>query len=98
MMAETGDGSSKTIRFRNYQPNDKTLANKVVKTNVSTFDSTMQQTASKNELDLLRNELSILNEEIGGAGSINIMPKKANWDLKNTIEHKLEKVYYTFPF
>jgi coiled-coil domain-containing protein 12 len=76
------------IRFRNYKPYDSSL---VVKEDELVSDVTKDLEAPaatrRDETDVIKQELAQYNEE-----ELNIVPKKANWDLKCQIEGKLIKL------
>lgn len=83
-----GGEKDQVIRFRNYKPYDSSL---VVKEDDLLSDTTKDIKAPvatrKDETDVIKMELAQYNEE-----ELNIVPKKANWDLKCQIEGKLLKL------
>lgn len=78
------------IRFRNYIPKDDTLKEKVdtvvVKDDPLDFESDLKASMEMpgvsfcDRFDLQRND------------TINLAPKKPNWDLKRGIQHKMDKL------
>jgi coiled-coil domain-containing protein 12 len=83
-----GGEKDQVIRFRNYKPYDSSL---VVKDDEPVSNITKDVEAPvatrKDETDVIKKELAQYNEE-----ELNIVPKKANWDLKCQIEGKLIKL------
>lgn len=83
-----GGEKDQVIRFRNYKPYDSSL---VVKEDEllsnTTKDIKAPVATRKDETDVIKRELAQYNEE-----ELNIVPKKANWDLKCQIEGKLLKL------
>lgn len=76
------------IRFKNYKPYDSSLIvqqhekSTAIGENVEVIDNT-----KKEETDIIKRELAQYNEE-----ELNIVPKKANWDLKSQIEDRMNKL------
>jgi coiled-coil domain-containing protein 12 len=87
------NGSKKILRFRNYRPHDTSL----LKTNNQEADNIAEKdndgernlnTKNRNEeRDVIKRELALYNDE-----ELNIVPKKPNWDLKSTVEERLQKL------
>lgn len=83
-----GEEKESTIRFRNYKPYDSSLT--VKEQEVGTIvvkDTEVIAKTSRDETDVIKLELAQYNEE-----ELNIVPKKANWDLKSQIEGRLNKL------
>ncbi|KAK8808732.1 hypothetical protein WA538_002359 [Blastocystis sp. DL] len=78
--ADVKKSEEPTIRFRNYIPKDDTLKEKVdtvvVKDDPLDFES----------------DLKASMEMPGRNDTINLAPKKPNWDLKRGIQHKMDKL------
>jgi coiled-coil domain-containing protein 12 len=77
------------IRFRNYKPYDSSLVVKEDEplSNMSKDIVEAPVVSKRDETDVIKKELAQYNEE-----ELNIVPKKANWDLKCQIEGKLIKL------
>lgn len=77
------------IRFRNYKPYDSSLVVKEDEplSNISKDIVEAPVASKRDETDVIKKELAQYNEE-----ELNIVPKKANWDLKCQIEGKLIKL------
>lgn len=76
------------IRFRNYKPYDSSLVAKEDELLCKiTKDIDAPMATKKDETDVIKKELAQYSEE-----ELNIVPKKANWDLKCQIEGKLIKL------
>jgi coiled-coil domain-containing protein 12 len=75
--------------FRNYQPYDTKLKQLVAKdeneTQLANAVDGLQ--AKVVEMDAIKRELALLKSD-----EINIVPKKANYDLKKQVEARLEKL------
>ena len=83
-----GDEKDNIIRFKNYRPYDSSLT---VKEPVVSKETPNAAEASSNftrpETDIIKIELAQYNEE-----ELNVVPKKANWDLKSQIDEKLNRL------
>ena len=83
-----GDEKDNIIRFKNYKPYDSSLT---VKEAVVREDTPVAVEVSSSltrpETDLIKIELAQYNEE-----ELNVVPKKANWDLKSQIDEKLNRL------
>ena len=82
------------IKFRNYVPQDSALQHQKKKsrpndaqTDNSEKDTNAQSLPKPEPEDIISKELQMLKSE-----EINIVPKKANWDLKNQVSSKLDKL------
>lgn len=83
-----GEEKDTTIRFRNYKPYDLSLT--VKEHEIGTIvvkDTEIIAKSSRDETDVIKLELAQYNEE-----ELNIVPKKANWDLKSQIEGRMNKL------
>lgn len=84
------ESNEKKIKFRNYQPYDKSLKN-LNKKEESKEGTAAEVVAAENsaptETDIIKLELQKFQSD-----ELNIMPKKPNWDLKVQVEGKLEKL------
>ena len=70
----------KPLKFRNYQPYDTSLV--IVQAGEVVADD------HKNVgEDVLKRELALINSE-----EVNVVPKKANWDLKSQVAGNLDKL------
>jgi coiled-coil domain-containing protein 12 len=79
------------IKFRNYVPQDSALQHQKKKSRPNDEQSdnaggNPDQPKPEPD-DIIAKELQLLKSE-----EINIVPKKANWDLKNQVSSKLEKL------
>ena len=81
---ETGE-EKEAIRFKNYKPYDSSLVAKEKTKEI--IEEVEAPDAKKVETDILKRELAQYNEE-----ELNIVPKKANWDLKSQIEGRMNKL------
>ena len=80
----TGE-EKEAIRFKNYKPYDSSLVAKEKTKEI--IEEVEAPDAKKVETDILKRELAQYNEE-----ELNIVPKKANWDLKSQIEGRMNKL------
>jgi coiled-coil domain-containing protein 12 len=105
MQESTATNTQRKLKFRNYRPNDSSLGISEVKTDEGINDvktnepkQTLEEKEIHNEVqskakyyetvDILKEELSRLE----AMEEVNIAPRKANWDLKQQIEKKMEKL------
>lgn len=86
---EQSEESEKKIKFRNYQPYDKTLkaGDKKEASKENTAEPIVAESSQPLETNIIRLELQKFEGD-----ELNIMPKKPNWDLKVQVEGKLEKL------
>ena len=85
---EAGKETEPAIRFKNYKPYDSSLVVKVVEKSSEIVENNDAPVESKKEeTDIIKRELAQYNEE-----ELNIVPKKANWDLKSQIEGRMNKL------
>lgn len=83
-----GEEKDTTIRFRNYKPYDLSLTVKEHEIgSIVVKDTEIIAKSSRDETDVIKLELAQYNEE-----ELNIVPKKANWDLKSQIEGRMNKL------
>ena len=83
-----GDEKDQVIRFKNYKPYDSSLTVKEPVVSEESRNATEVTTsATRPETDVIKIELALYNEE-----ELNVVPKKANWDLKSQIDEKLNKL------
>lgn len=83
-----GDEKDQVIRFKNYKPYDSSLTVKGPVASEESQNSTEVTTsATRPETDIIKIELAQYNEE-----ELNVVPKKANWDLKSQIDEKLNRL------
>lgn len=75
---------SKKIKFRNYQPHDASLN---VPVTVELLLQPIQESQKNNIVDILKSELEQTREV-----EVNIIPRKSNWDLKEQVAGKLDKL------
>lgn len=87
------------IRFRNYNPQDSSLqkpkkrahggddANKDANDETADENPAKNMKVEKQEQDIIAKELKELASD-----EINIVPKKPNWDLKQQVSGKLDKL------
>lgn len=86
MEAVEASEPARTVRFRNYVPFDSSL---VLSAASSTQSGSDAENANGEE------EKSELEKELDACGNgeeLNVVPKKANWDLKNMVADRLEKL------
>lgn len=86
---QSEESSEKKIKFRNYQPYDKTLkgGDKKEASKENTSEPIVAESSVPVETNIIKLELQKFQGD-----ELNIMPKKPNWDLKVQVEGKLEKL------
>ena len=83
-----GDEKDNIIRFKNYKPYDSSLTVKEAVVREDTLIAVeVPSSLTRPETDLIKIELAQYNEE-----ELNVVPKKANWDLKSQIDEKLNRL------
>lgn len=83
-----GEEKDSVIRFRNYRPYDSSLTVKEQEVDTIVLkDTGLVAKTNRDETDVIKLELAQYTEE-----ELNIVPKKANWDLKSQIEGRLNKL------
>lgn len=83
-----GDEKDNIIRFKNYKPYDSSLTVKEAVVREGTpIAVEVPSNLTRPETDLIKIELAQYNEE-----ELNVVPKKANWDLKSQIDEKLNRL------
>jgi coiled-coil domain-containing protein 12 len=103
---ETVPQTKPKIQFRNYKPYDQTLLKKTsgVESNTNVDPSIVKPTkldppsidksasvSDRKTLDPIQEELKKVESQLG-TKELNIIPQKANWDLKRHAEFKIEKL------
>ncbi len=103
-ISDTATTQPRKLKFRNYQPKDKSLlklTGKVPDGNDTNTTIAENQPARSNKTttavepvkeNIILKELENIKKEIGGDDTINIAPKKINWDLKNQVQDKIHKL------
>ena len=87
--------SKPIIRFRNYQPQPSTVqVEKPSPAKTEVVDDVVPQESepvhpSQPLIDPIKKELQVYAQN---DDALNIVPRKANWDLKNMVAKKLEKL------
>ena len=102
---DNSDGAeAKKIKFRNYQPYDKSLqkSNEQKTVEVKNADKTAGPSRATQPAEQLeapqvakpKDSVDIIKAELAKHQSddINIVPKKPNWDLKSQVSGKLERL------
>ena len=75
------------IKFKNYKPYDSSLAVQEPAKISALVENEDMTEKKKEETDIIKRELAQYNDE-----ELNIVPKKANWDLKSQIEDRMNKL------
>jgi coiled-coil domain-containing protein 12 len=79
---------SKKLKFRNYQPRDRSLAPQMSQNSEESLKSESSALVNKVSENLIEEELKKVQSE-----EITIAPKKINADLKQQVASKIEKLH-----
>ena len=83
------ESSNKRIKFRNYVPHDEKLLSKRIEEN---NDNAVGIDTIVSPSELLKQEIEAALKVKDDEEAAIIAPKKPNWDLKNQVAERLEKL------